>query len=289
MRPGIQPGEKAEADERPGDKGMDMSRVTWLAGLAMAGVVALSGCGGTTTPAPPAGGGTTEAPPAATQAPTTPESKIPSSEEVLTKALQEIRTAQSVRIKVSGVQGGQEMTVDIAGNREGTNQRMQMALGNDQGSAEVITVNGEDYIKGDDKFWATQGAGAQASMLRDKYVATGDSTVSREINIGKLLDEAGANDLTLGDKLNTKVEEDTVDGTPAFKLSSRVGADDTEIWVTADDKNQILRVKGTFDETTATPGASASPGGKSPLDMRFSEWNAVPPVEAPPADQVLRP
>ncbi|MDO5498686.1 MAG: hypothetical protein Q4F67_03285 [Propionibacteriaceae bacterium] len=240
--------------------------MTWLAGLAVAGVLALSACGGTTTPAETDN-------PAATQT----QAELPSSEEVITNAMEEMRTAQSVRIHLVGPMEGKQSTVDIAGNREGTNQRTELKLDNDGGHAEIITVDGKDYIKADRAFWTSQdpAAGAQTDLLEGKYIGTGEASFSRDMNVGTLLDEAAAGDLSLQDKLNTKVEEDTVDGTPAYKLSSRVGGDGTVVWTTADDKNQILKVTDTDENGEHR-------------ELTFSDWNAVETFETPPADQILQ-
>lgn len=246
----------------------------WMAGLAVASVLALSACGGsgsgTTTGTQP-----TQAP-AATTTSDAPAAKTPSAEEILTKVQESLRTATSLELKVSGVQAGQNLEVELVGNREGTNQRLKLKLGDGKGEAEVVTVDGEDYVKADDEFWAANGIPASAAeRLRGKYVASGGTQFSSQYNLGKLLDEAETGSLSLQDKLNTKVEEDILDGLPAYKLSSRVGNDDTVMWTETDGDYHLRKVTGTLQD-----------GGT--MEMTLDDWNKVEPIAAPPADEVIR-
>lgn len=242
----------------------------WIAGLAVAGMVLVSGCGGATTPTPASTPGGEQAPAA-----TTDNQKTPSAEELLNTMKESMNTATSLRIKVRGTMEGQPATVELAGQRDGSNQTATIDLGENKGNAEVVTVDGKDYIKGDRAFWSAQGAGEQAGQLEGKYVNSNDTTMSKQFNVGMFLEEAQKFEVSLGDKVNTRVERDTVDGVETYKLSSRVGEQDSVLWVTADGKAQLVKANGMEQG--------------QPMEMHLSEWNEVSPVSAPPADQVVTP
>lgn len=245
-----------------------------MAGFAVAGVLALSACGGgtATTSGSSAGSDPTQSP---TQTQADENKRTPSSEELLTKVQENLRTATSLKLHVSGTSGGTQAEIEIAGNREGTNQKMQMKIAGGLGEAEIITVAGADYVKGDEAFWTANGVpAAQVGQLEGKYVTRGTTEFSSQYNLGLLLKQAETGGLSLQDKLNTKVEEDTVDGRKAYKLSSRVGNDDTIVWVAADGDNQLIKVTGSSDG--------------NPMSMTFEDWNDVQPFAAPPESDVIR-
>ena len=89
--------------------------------------------------------------------------------------------------------------------------------------------------------------------------------------LGKLLDQLFATNISTADKLNTKVKKTVVNGVPAYLMTTK--ADDTKIYVSADGKALLMRVVG-------------SKGQQTTLD--FTEWNAVPPMSAPAADQLAK-
>jgi hypothetical protein len=70
-------------------------------------------------------------------------------------------------------------------------------------------------------------------------------------------------------KVNTKVQKANVNGVPAYAMTTK--SDGTKIFVSADGQARLLRVQGSKSQ----PGT-----------VDFTEWNAVPPVSAPPADQL---
>ncbi|MFV0460537.1 MAG: hypothetical protein ACK5MT_17415 [Actinomycetales bacterium] len=196
--------------------------------------------------------------------------ETPSVGELLDTMRASANAATSAKLAGSLTQAGKPMTLELAGSRDGTNQSATVTL--DGGTAQILTVDGKDYVKADRAFWESQGVGQVADMVGSKYL-TSDQRFSGDYTLGALLDEMFASEFTAADSLNTTVEAVDLNGSPAYKLTQTEGTDSTELWVSADGQANLLRIQGIYD------------GG--PLQLSFSDWNAVAPFTAPPADQVL--
>jgi hypothetical protein len=92
------------------------------------------------------------------------------------------------------------------------------------------------------------------------------------LKVGALLDGAFFQDLPLAGALQ-KVEATDVDGTPAYLLAERLTPKEGQVHVSADGKATLLRIVS----TKANAGT-----------LDFSEWDAVPPMSPPPADQLVK-
>jgi|BarGraNGADG00312_2_1021985.scaffolds.fasta_scaffold12434_3 hypothetical protein len=185
--------------------------------------------------------------------------------------------AKSVRIKGDISNGSTtsskavKVQVDIAGDRAGKNSR---ALINDgTGSIEILTAGGATYIKADKAYWTKNGSPAVAKTAAGKYlkVPAGSAAGMGDLTVGKLLDQIFANEISISGKVLTKVEKGDVDGIPAYVLTDRVGGDNSKIYVSADGQARLLRIVGPKSQ---------------PTTLNFTEWDAVKPVSAPPADQL---
>lgn len=135
----------------------------------------------------------------------------------------------------------------------------------------VLTVDGKDYMKGDEAFWKQNGPEGLVAGVGDRFVVT-PGTMSKEINLGQVLDDIVATELTTMELINVEVEKVDLDGAPAYLVSQRVGTDDTKVWVSGDGQANLLKITGTDED--------------GPLSLTFSEWNTVSAFTAPPADQV---
>ena len=184
--------------------------------------------------------------------------------------------AKSVRVKGVITNGSitnkaVKVQIDIAGDRAGKNTR---AIVNDgTGAIEILTAGGQTYLKADKAYWTKNGTPANAKLAAGKYikVPTGSAAGTGIPTVGKLLDQLFATNISTADKLNTKVKKTVVNGVPAYLMTTK--ADDTKIYVSADGKALLMRVVG-------------SKGQQTTLD--FTEWNAVPPMSAPTADQLAK-
>ena len=107
--------------------------------------------------------------------------------------------------------------------------------------------------------------GKAAELARlDKALAAAYDIVDR-VSIGA--------SFNLVDVVNLKVDKVDLNGTAAYLISERVATtDQLKMWVSADGASNLLKLQS---------------AGTSPVDLTFSEWNAVAPFSAPPADQIV--
>ena len=105
-------------------------------------------------------------------------------------------------------------------------------------------------------------------MAAGKYilVPAGSAANMSDSNVGKLLTQIYA---SAAGQLSTKVVKTEVNGVPAYLRTTNT--DDTKPYVSADGQARLLRVEGSKGQLSA---------------WDFTEWNAVPPVTAPAADQI---
>lgn len=202
--------------------------------------------------------------------PAQPAKAAPSTKALYEQMRKSVAAATSVRIKGAMTSNGTKLTIDVAGDRDGTNAR---ALVNDgAGEAELLTVGGDVYVKADAAYWTKNGSAALAKVAAGKYVKVpAGSGLTDALKVGKLLDGVFT-DLPLAGALQ-RVEQTDLDGTPAYLLTDRVGAEGGKIYVSADGKANLLRIVS----TKGNPGV-----------LDFTEWNAVPPFSAPPASQQIK-
>jgi hypothetical protein len=77
----------------------------------------------------------------------------------------------------------------------------------------------------------------------------------------------------LVDIVNLKVDKVDLNGTAAYLISERVAStEQLKMWISADGASNLVKV---------------SAAGGAPLELSFSDWNAVAAFTAPPADQVI--
>jgi hypothetical protein len=194
---------------------------------------------------------------------------VPSPKVLYDQMRKNVTASTSVRIKGQVTTGGKKTTIDIAGDRDGKNTRAVVSDGT--GEVELLTTGGSTYIKADEAYWTKNASAAAAKIAAGKYVKVPSTIGTGDLKVGSLLDGA-FKDLPLSGALQ-KVESADVDGTPAYLLADRLKPQSGRMYVTADGKSNLLRIV-------------SAKGGTGTLD--FSEWNAVPPVSPPPADQLVK-
>jgi hypothetical protein len=165
------------------------------------------------------------------------------------------------------------LTIDIAGTRDGTNSRMVRTLGGAKG--QVLTVGESQYVQGNAAFWTLASMPSDViARVGEKYVKTATSKDNAAVSVGEALDSVATASFAGIDMLNLKVEKTDFGGTPAYLVSERIPSPDRfTMWVSADSARHLLRLR--------TSGAS-------PVDLSFTEWNAVAPITAPPAAQIVK-
>lgn len=248
-------------------------RAQWAAVLPVLAVLAglsLAGCG---SGSGDDSGGSSSRSATATATPT-PE-KTPSGAELYARARTSALAAKSGRVRGEMVQDGESMTIDLFGLSDGTNQSFTMSVGT-EGRATMLTVGGKTLMSADETFWTTQLDDAElAKLFVGKYVSVpaADAEELGRATLKDLLSELFAEkELTALEGANTRVEKATVDGQEVFTLQERVGGDGSSIVVSADGTATLLRIVGPKD---------------SPGTLEFTEWNAVKPVAAPAAKDVI--
>jgi hypothetical protein len=241
-------------------------RESYLA-LAAAVTLALSACSSSTSPAG-------KASPA--KAPTSSSSATGNSAPALLEQLRKSSAAaRSVRVQGTinnnaSTAKAVKLKINIAGDRAGKNMR---AIINDgTGEIEILTAGGQTYLKADTAYWTKNGTAAVAKQAAGKYIKVPAASAAgvSALTVGSLLDQIMAKDMSSSSKLNTKVEKTNVNGVPAYALTTK--EDGTKIFVSADGQARLLRVQGSK---------------KQPGTVDFTDWDAVPPVSAPPADQLV--
>lgn len=196
---------------------------------------------------------------------------LPAAAELFNGALAEIEAATSVRVRVSGLRGGQQIDLEVAGARDGSNQILRIAHGEGKGVAEVITVDGKEYVKGDLAFWtATQGLSrAKARQLIGKYALVDDTAYARQWN-GNVFLALVSNIGEVGDGPRFPVTEVVEGGEPMYQVTLDAG---NAQWYDREAPRRLRKIVTTKGEDRSR--------------MSYSDWNAVPRVTAPPADQVV--
>ena len=189
-----------------------------------------------------------------------------------TEVYQQMRTSaaavKSVHIKGSFIDNGKKLQIDIAGDRAGKNSRVIANDGTD--TIEVLTVNGSYYLKADAAFWTKNGGAAVAKLTAGKYVKVpaASATGMGNLKIGTLLDQIFATNMSAVQNLTTNVDKTEVAGVPAYLLTDKIGSSGGKIYTTADGRARLLRLEG--------------PKGS----VNFTQWDAVPPMSPPSADQI---
>ena len=194
---------------------------------------------------------------------------VPSPKVLYDQMRKNVAAASSVHIKGQVTTGGKKITIDIAGDRDGKNTKAKVSDGT--GEVELLTTGGNTYIKADNAYWTKNASAAAAKIAAGKYVKIPSGAGTGGLKVGSLLDGAFT-DLPLSGTLQ-KVESTDVDGTPAYLLADRLKPQSGQIYLTADGKANLLRI------VSAKTNAGT---------LDFSEWNAVPPVSPPPADQLVK-
>jgi hypothetical protein len=142
------------------------------------------------------------------------------------------------------------------------------------GTAQILSVGGTSYLKGDEAFW-TANAGAQAqaviALVGDKWLKTGgsDAQLAELCDLDKFVDGLDKDKGGTGD---TKGEITEINGVDAIEISSEKDGATTHAWVAVDGRHYIVKL-----ETT---------GGDQPGTMTFTDFDKELSLTAPPADEV---
>lgn len=194
---------------------------------------------------------------------------------IVDTSLASARKADSGRALVTTRDEGQTLTIDIRGTVDGSNQEAVVTHAQ-EGKITLRTVDGTTYMLANRKFWAAQNApAAQQKALDGKWVRVPASQKSNfsDTTLKSLLDslakESGAEKVTSS---NSTVVSADQNGKPVLRITGKGSSAGTVLVVADDEKHLPIELSDT-----------GSDGGNA----KFSEWNSVGRVSAPPASDVI--
>jgi hypothetical protein len=179
-------------------------------------------------------------------------------------------------VKVSGdlTSGGQVISLDLQANADGD---CTGSIGVGDGSAELLGVGGDTWMKPDAAFWgsfAGDSADQVLGIVGDKWVVVPDSedSIKQFCDVNDLLDQLlkGEND----DSTYSKNGTDTVDGDDVVKIDNEDPQDGTSTgYVLLDEPHYLVKIEKTSGDDTGAVTFSA-------FDEEFE-------VTAPADDEVV--
>jgi hypothetical protein len=195
-----------------------------------------------------------------------PVKKITAASEADMKALKSLTFDGSI------TQDGDTLDIKLSSDTEGT---CSGTLGISGGTAQLLGVDGAEYLKGDEKFW-TASTGAQAAqvmaVLGDRWakLPAGSEEFSAFCDLDKMLESLGDDDS--GDEKLTKGKVTKVAGKDAIEIITKKDDGTTHAWVATEGKHYVLKLEHEGDE----PGSIA-----------FSDFDEPVDAEAPAKDEYL--
>lgn len=202
----------------------------------------------------------------------TPSSSVPSVSEVYKQARTAALAAPSGHVVGTQTREGRAVTVDVEGNASGTNQTVFITTP-EGGQAEVITVDADHWLGGDEAFWIEQtGDPGAGSDMVGKYVAISESDATElgSFTLRTMLAETfDLPEFAAMESDTSPVEEGVVDDRAVFVLGTPGGA---QLWVLADGSAAMVRAVG---PKTA------------PADLVFTDWGRAQTFTPPPPSMVV--
>lgn len=202
----------------------------------------------------------------------TPSSSLPSVGEVYQQARTAALAAPSGHVVGTQTREGRAVTVDVEGNASGSNQTVFITTP-EGGQAEVITVDADHWLGGDEAFWVEQtGDAAAGRAMIGKYVAISESDATElgSFTLRTMLAETfDLPEFAALESDTSPAEEGVVDGRAVYVLGTAGGA---QLWVLADGSAELVRAVG---PTTA------------PADLVFTDWGRAQTSTPPPPSMVV--
>ena len=180
-------------------------------------------------------------------------------------------------VKVSGelTSNGQAISIDLQANSDGD---CTGSLGIAEGTAELLGVDGDTWMKPDEAFWrsfAGDSADQVMSIVGDKWVVVpeGEDSIKKFCDVNDLLDQLLKDDD--GDKSTyTKKGTEDVDGDETIAIDNEDPEDGTSTgYVLVDDPHYLVKIENTSGDDTGS--------------VTFSEFDEDFDVTAPADDDVI--
>ncbi len=194
---------------------------------------------------------------------------------LMTQAMANARAAKSVRVIGRLLVGGRSSAVQAEGQPNGPNQRLIMS-GRAWGTFEARVVASAWYLKGDKAFY-TASKNPNADALAGKWVrlTSAQAASMAGSTVGGLLNVLlGNKDLQSLATTDLPAQVVTHEGRGAYSIGRQLTTDGSEIIISGTAPHQFLELRS---------------GPKEGVRLVFTLWNAVPPVAAPPANEIITP
>ncbi len=179
--------------------------------------------------------------------------------EIKTEVIADMQDVTSMTIQADITSGDQKIGLDLGLDSDG---QCQGTLDLSEGTAELLSVGGETYVRGDEAFWSSTGSSTIRDLVGDKWakMPSGTTTFDSFCDLDGLLSEFAD---TKGDKPVSKGQTGEVDGEPAIELITEEDPGTTHVWVSTSDKGHyILKIEregGGKDKGVITLGAFNDP------------------------------
>ena len=153
------------------------------------------------------------------------------------------------------------MTMELEGKSDDSEYHVVMTMG---GMTMAMTkADGTFYMRSDEGFWLDSGLTEdQAALMADRWIVVPEEEAPQGLGIAFLFDEFSMMEPSEGDMAGAAGEMDEVEGREAYHYTL---ADGTEIWISADERTELLRMSVDDGE---------------PMEIVIHDWDAEP-VEAP--------
>jgi hypothetical protein len=192
---------------------------------------------------------------------------------ILDAAEKDMKALETVRLDGTMNQGGEELTFEMAVSTSGD---CEGSIGVQGGKAEILSVDGQSWMRPDEAFWKAS-AGESAAMITglvgDKWVVlSGDDGDFAELcDLDELLSDMG-DDEDAADPTTEGTEE--LDGTEAVKVASETDeGDPVTVWVAVDEPHHLLKMEVTE--------------GEEPGVITFSDFDEELDVQAPADEETI--
>lgn len=176
--------------------------------------------------------------------------------------------ATSMRIVGSIMESDSQVSIDISGSVDGSNQQMVTEVPN-MGKVTMRVVAGKPFIQLSAELVTSLGQDAVLKPYVGKWIAVPDAQAKSMgvTTMRSILEQMFADrDLSALDQVSTQVTQESVEGTPAYVLSDATGKSQAKVYVTADGRARLLKIVST--------GASAG-------TLTVTDWDTVAAYPAP--------
>jgi hypothetical protein len=189
-------------------------------------------------------------------------------DQIVTKAVADFKAASAVQVAGRVTNSGQVIGMDLTlAESQGCTGTMSLA---GKGAFQLVELHGKFWLKPNDQFYKSYGAGSVLPLLSGKWLAPGKSSGLADFTkLCSLNTLAGALGSAAPDGL-TKSAGPVIDGQPTVKITD-IG-DSAAVYISDSATPEMLRLV-----------ATGSDGG----NLDFRDYGAAEKITAPPASETI--